>query len=124
MAPLEEELEQIHEGDLVAAQDALMQQVIATLQSVFNDRDISTIQRQIFSLTTALDSVYYHANPNVPRPGAADSPTQSNPELPSEAIHAVKHSLTYWQRTVELLCSANNITISDTSLPKLLPIFR
>jgi hypothetical protein len=43
---------------------------------------------------------------------------QSNPELPSEGIHAVKHSLTYWQRAVTLLCPAK------PSEQSFLPVFK
>jgi hypothetical protein len=86
---------------------------------VFNDRDIAHIQRQIFALSTALDAEYYRANPTVPR--STDSLLQLNPELPSAGIHAVKHSLNYWQRAAALLCSSD---ISPQSPTSFLPLFK
>ncbi len=102
IAPLENIVASLSADDLSIVEEELMQQVSATLQSVFADREIMHIQRQIFSLSTALDDAYYRANPNVAR--VTDSLTQTNPELPSAAIHAVKHSLNYWQRAVAMLC--------------------
>ncbi|HZT98206.1 MAG TPA: hypothetical protein VFA10_01020 [Ktedonobacteraceae bacterium] len=138
IAPLENIVASLSADDLPIVEEELMQQVSMTLQSVFSDREVSHIQRRIFSLSTSLDDAYYLANPNVAR--MTDSLTQTNPELPSAAIHAVKHSLNYWQRAVSMLCppaaqesvsanppeesgrSVSTILISDSTGASRLPI--
>lgn len=88
-----------------------------TWQQVFNDRDINHIQYQITALCTALDRAYYRVNPDIKPPGANDSLMPLNPELPSQAIQAVKHSLNYWERTVARLCSPDVIMIKPALDP-------
>ena len=112
IAPLENIVASISADDLPIVEEELMQQVCVTLQSVFGDREISHIQRQIFSLSNALDDAYYRTNPTVAR--MTDSLTQTNPELPSAAIHAIKHSLNYWQRAIIMLCPSDTAEKSGT----------
>ena len=49
-----------------------------------------------------METICWKACPPKPR---SDTLTPLNPNLPSQAILAVKHSLDYWQRTTALLCS-------------------
>src|SRR5205823_12002949 len=70
-------------------------------QRVFRDQDLIRLQHQISALSTALDDAYYDRHPGLKRPGSEDGLVHTNPDLPSEAIRAVKHSIDYWQRTVE-----------------------
>jgi hypothetical protein len=114
-APLEKSLKPKQEED-PKIKDYLTKKAQNTWLQVFNDRDINQIQYQINALCTALDQAYYRVNPDIKPPGADDPLTPLNPDLPSQAIQAVKHSLDYWQRTVTWICSSN-----ETNQPALKP---
>lgn len=85
--------------------ECLAQKVQSVWLNVFNDRDVNHVQYQIAALGTALDTAYYRVNRAMKTPSADDPAAPLNPDLPSQAIQAVKQSLDYWQRTVALLCS-------------------
>jgi hypothetical protein len=104
-APLESALKPEQETGIG---DALTRKALTLWQKVFNDRDINNVQYQIAALSTVLDGAYYRVNPDVKPPSADDPLAPLNPDLPSQAIEAVSHSLDYWQRTITRLCSANN----------------
>jgi len=89
--------------------------------NVFDARDIAHIQYQISALSTALDDAYYRVHPDMQRPDPKATLVQANPALPSQAIHAITHSLDYWQRTVELMCTASSETTATqlTAVPPL-----
>lgn len=107
-APLENALTSEQKQD-PKIQLTLTQKAQTTWLQVFNDRDINQIQYQINALCTALDQAYYRVNPDIKPPSADDPLTPLNPDLPSQAIEAVKHGLNYWQRTVTWICSSNEI---------------
>ena len=75
-----------------------------TWMNVFNDRDVNHVQHQIASLSTALDVAYYSIRKDLKLPGAGDLLAPLNPDLPSQAILAVKHSLDYWERAIACMC--------------------
>jgi hypothetical protein len=75
-----------------------------TWMNVFNDRDVNHVQHQIASLSTALDVAYYSIRKDLKLPGAGDLLAPLNPDLPSQAIQAVKHSLDYWERAIACMC--------------------
>ena len=78
-------------------------------QTTFDKPKIIHIQHQIAALTTALDDAHCILT-GKPRPSVniiTDDTTPPDPELPSMAIDAVKHSLDYWQRTVDWLGNAD-----------------
>jgi len=114
-APLEKALQPEQEND-PKIKDYLTRKAQTTWMQAFNDRDINQIQYQINALCTALDQAYYRVHPDIKPPGADDPLTPLNPDLPSQAIQAVKHSLDYWQRTVTWICSSN-----ETNQPALDP---
>jgi hypothetical protein len=114
-APLEKALKSEQEND-PKIKDYLTRKAQTTWLQAFNDRDINQIQYQINALCTALDQAYYRVHPDIKPPGADDPLTPLNPDLPSQAIQAVKHSLNYWQRTVTWICSSN-----ETNQPALKP---
>src|SRR5207245_10533040 len=66
---------------------------------------INHLQYAVAALTTALDEAYYRVHTNIKPPSAGDALVTLNPDLPSQAISAVKRSLDYWQRTVVRMCS-------------------
>src|SRR5258708_1118706 len=76
-----------------------------TWLSVFDERSITSIQRQVSALSTALDEAYYRVHPNVSRQDANDVAVQPNLDLPSQAIRTVSESLNYWMRAVQLICT-------------------
>jgi len=114
-APLEKALQPEQEKD-PKIKDYLTRKAQTTWMQAFNDRDINQIQYQINALCTALDQAYYRVHPDIKPPGADDPLTPLNPDLPSQGIQAVKHSLNYWQRTVTWICSSN-----ETNQPALKP---
>jgi len=114
-APLEKALKPEQENDH-KIKDYLTRKAQTIWLQAFNDRDINQIQYQINALCTALDQAYYRVHPDIKPPGADDPLTPLNPDLPSQAIQAVKHSLDYWQRTVTWICSSN-----ETNQPTLRP---
>lgn len=76
-------------------------------QTTFAKPNIVHIQHQIAALSTALDDAHCVLI-GKPRPSFnIDNTTQPDPDLPSMAIGAVKHSLDYWQRTLDWLGSAD-----------------
>ena len=114
-APLEKALKPEQEND-PKIKDYLKRKAQTTWMQAFNDRDINQIQYQINALCTSLDQAYYRVHPDIKPVGADDPLTPLNPDLPSQAIQAVKHSLDYWQRTVTWICSSN-----ETNQPALKP---
>jgi hypothetical protein len=86
-----------------------------TWLSVFDERSITSIQRQVSALSTALDEAYYRVHPNVSRQDANDVGVQPNLDLPSQAIRAVSESLNYWMRAVNLICTSDTQQQDGTS---------
>ena len=72
--------EQLH------TQPALKKHLEEAWLSVFDERSITSIQRQVSALSTALDEAYYRVHPNVSRQDANDVAVQPNLDLPSQAI--------------------------------------
>ncbi|MFL5658514.1 MAG: hypothetical protein ACJ8CB_30555 [Ktedonobacteraceae bacterium] len=71
-----------------------------TWMNVFNDRDVNHVQHQIASLSTALDVAYFSIRKDLKPASADDLLVPLNPDLPSQAIQAVTHSLNYWERAI------------------------
>jgi hypothetical protein len=69
-------------------------------QTVFRDQAVIHLQHQISALSSALDNAYYLKRPGQKRPDEDVLLAAPNPDLPSQAIQAVKHSIDYWQRAV------------------------
>jgi len=86
-----------------------------TWLSVFDERSITSIQRQVSALSTALDEAYYRVHPNVSRQDANDVAVQPNLDLPSQAIRAVSEGLNYWMRAVQLICTGDTQQQDGTS---------
>jgi hypothetical protein len=118
-APLENALRAAQQDQNILQQlnnnKDLAKQLSNAWLNVFDARDIAHIQYQISALSTALDDAYYRVHPDMQRPDPKAALVQANPALPSQAIHAITHSLDYWQRTVELMCAA----ASDTTATQL-----
>jgi len=93
--------EQLH------TQPALKKHLEDTWLSVFDQRNITSIQRQVSALSTALDEAYYRVHPDVPRQDANDVGVRPNLDLPSQAIRTVSESLNYWMRAVQLICTGD-----------------
>lgn len=77
--------------------------------ATFNDRAVIHVQHQISALSATLDDAYYLRTGQT-RPAADAILVAPNPEVPSQVINAVKHSLDYWVRAVKW------VTSSDTPL--------
>jgi len=111
---------------------SLMQKLYSSWQNVFNPRDIIHIQNQTSGLSNAMDGAYYriktaNATANAQNQPADQSydplhPNEDDDCLPSNALHAVKHSLDYWQaaitwiggpRAQETICRTHNVTSED-----------
>lgn len=75
-----------------------------TWMNVFNDRDVNHVQHQIAALSTALDLAYYSIRKDLKPQNADDLLVPLNPDLPSQAILAVKHSLNYWEQAIARMC--------------------
>jgi hypothetical protein len=88
-------------------------QCLAAWQSVFRDQDIIRLQHQISGLSSALDESYYEKL-GQKAPSAGTGTAAPNPGLPSEAILAVKHSIDYWQRTVEWIAESEQARKSNS----------
>jgi hypothetical protein len=72
-------------------------------QTAFRDQDVIRLQHQITALSSALDDEFYQLHTEVRRPADGAAASAPNPDLPSECILAVKHSIDYWQRTIQWL---------------------
>lgn len=142
VVPLENALADLKDDDsetYTNQKKLLMQKLYMAWQSVFNQRDVIHIQHQISGLSNAMDGAYYriktanaNANANAQNQPADQSygplhPNEDDDCLPSNALHAVKHSLDYWQaaiawiggsRAQETICSQHNVT-SDAENPLL-----
>src|SRR6266566_2753525 len=79
-------------------------------------RSLTALSWNVSMATAPLEKAYYRVHPDIKPPGADDPLTPLNPDLPSQGIQAVKHSLNYWQRTVTWICSSN-----ETNQPALKP---
>jgi hypothetical protein len=75
-----------------------------TWMNVFNDRDVNHVQHQIAALSTALDVAYFSIRKDLKPPSADDLLVPLNPDLPSQAIQAVTHSLNYWEQAIAHMC--------------------
>jgi hypothetical protein len=82
---------------------------VAAWRKIFSPQAVIRLQHQISALSSALDD-QYNLQPNgkeqqpaaQPQPSTeTDEPVALDPDLPSQSIQAVKHSLDYWQRAVE-----------------------
>jgi hypothetical protein len=76
--------------------------------SVFDDKNITTIQRQTSALSTAMDEAYYRMHTSVSRQDASDVQVQPNLDLPSQTIRAISYSLDYWKRAVQMICNEDD----------------
>jgi hypothetical protein len=107
------------QGDSAPSQDGddpHSAEVIGKWQTVFRDQDVIRLQHQITALSSALDDEYY-AKPNAPkRPEEGAVLVAANPDLPSQAIQAVKRSLDYWQNTVKWMAVPDNLKSLRTSV--------
>lgn len=76
-------------------------------KGVFRDQSVIRLQHQISALSSALDDSYYCQHKELKRSedGAVGA---INPDLPSQAIQAVKNSIDYWQRAVDWLSKEEN----------------
>ena len=72
--------------------------------NVFNDRDVNHVQHQIAALSTALDVAYFSIRKDLKPLSADDLLVPLNPDLPSQAIRAVTHSLNYWEQAIAHMC--------------------
>jgi hypothetical protein len=76
-------------------------------KEVFGEKVVIGLQHQISVLSSALDNAYYSKHPELKQPdGEQESDDNTvlikpNPDLPGQAIHAVKQGLDYWQRAVQ-----------------------
>jgi pimeloyl-ACP methyl ester carboxylesterase len=95
--------------------EQLEQEIKKAWKHIFDRRDIIRLQHQITMLSTNMDEAFYRLNRGIKKP-ANDVLVPPNPELPSQAIHAIRHSLDYWERTISLLCAK-----SDKEQPKETP---
>jgi hypothetical protein len=82
-------------------------QIEKAWKDAFWPQDVIRLQHQIGTLSSVLDEAYldayYEQHPNEKR-GQDDGPVLA--AAPSRAIQAVKRSLAFWQRTVDLECQA------------------
>jgi len=82
-------------------------QIEKAWKDAFWPQDVIRLQHQIGTLSSVLDeaylNAYYEQHPNEKR-GHEDAPVLA--AVPSRAIQAVKRSLTFWQRTVDIECRA------------------
>jgi hypothetical protein len=76
-------------------------------KTVFRDQSVIRLQHQISALSSALDDSYYAQHTGLKRSddGAIGA---INPDLPSQAIQAVKNSIDYWQRAVDWIANPDN----------------
>jgi hypothetical protein len=74
--------------------------VMQSWQDVFRDQAIILLQHQISALSSELDEAYYGKPENIKRKELDSKLKIPNPELPSQAILAVKNSIDYWHRTI------------------------
>ncbi|HEX2913239.1 MAG TPA: hypothetical protein VH186_20725 [Chloroflexia bacterium] len=96
---------------LATSDFSTLAQLKAAWQEVFDNRDIAHLQHQVTSLSAALDEAY--SKITVKSSSAQGSTTtqvsspelallvQVDPNLPSQGIQAIRHSLSYWQRLLE-----------------------
>ena len=106
-------------GDLrqaLSTHPELKQQLKDAWASVFDDTNITTIQRQISALSTAMDEAYYRMHTDVSRQDASDVQVQPNLDLPSQTIRAISYSLDYWKRAVQMICNEDDQQ-SETIIP-------
>ena len=66
------------------------------------------MQHQIAALSAELDDAYYLKPENAGRRKTDAATAMPNPELPSQAIQAVKKSIDYWQRTINYIHGQQN----------------
>jgi hypothetical protein len=78
-------------------------------QGVFQQQAVIRLQHQISALSSALDDAYYSQHKEVKRPEEKAVLVAPNPDLPSQAILAVKHSIDYWQRAVAWISKPENL---------------
>ncbi len=78
-------------------------QILAAWKDVFRDTAVIRLQHQISALSSVLDDAYYLQHQELKRQDDNAVLVAPNPDLPSQAIHAVKHSIEYWRRTVNWL---------------------
>lgn len=88
--------------------DPLSAELVKQWRTVFRDQDVIRIQHQITALSTALDDNYYDRTKQK-RPADSAVLVAPNPDLPSQAIQAVKRSLDYWQNTVKWISKPENL---------------
>jgi hypothetical protein len=99
--PLEDALEALDLNTEPAVSG--MTKLYQTWKKVFDEGTINQLQNQISALSLELDDTYRRLNKDIQSKGTDD--TQLDPDLPSQTIEAVKHSLDYWQETITWLGS-------------------
>jgi hypothetical protein len=80
-----------------------MQDYYDTWATIFKKRSLVHVQHQIAGLSTTLDEAYYRITGKTPPPEGVDVLLPLDQDLPSQTSYAIKHSLDYWERTVEWL---------------------
>src|SRR5260370_5929638 len=99
--PIEDAMNQ--RGENIHAHPELKQRLEDTWLSVFDERSITSIQRQVSALSTALEEAYYRVHPNVSRQDANAVAVQPNLDLPSQSIRTASESLNYWMHAALLI---------------------
>jgi hypothetical protein len=97
-------------------EEKLSDELVKKWQSIFQNKDVVRLQHQITALSSALDDAFY-LRPGQKRPADDALLVAPNPDLPSQAIQAVKHSLDYWQNTVKWLAKSGNLQTRRPDAP-------
>jgi hypothetical protein len=82
-------------------------------EQVFRDQDIIRVQHQITAFSSALDDEYYADGAAARKGPQSGGAATLDPDVPSEAIAAVKHSLDYWQRLAEWTAASKQGNLQD-----------
>lgn len=88
-------------------QNELRNDLITSWTTVFRDNAVIRLQHQISALSTVLDDAFY-VRTSLKRPEENAVLQIPNPDLPSQAITAVKHSIEFWQRTIKWIAGPNS----------------
>ncbi len=87
----------------------IKERLIKEWKNIFRVQAVMRLQHQISALSSALDDAWYKRNPTVTRQDDDGAVLQApNPDLPNQAIHAVKVSLDFWQRTIDYVDDPKN----------------
>lgn len=84
-----------------SGQTVQSEQLKGVWRDMFDARAVVHVQHQISALSGVLDDKYHARNPTRRSPARSSELVMPDPEAPSQALQAVRHSLDYWQRTVD-----------------------